>query len=128
MYDTVMDYEKSMPKMLSKEERDKFIKYYDVIHGYFMRLIREDDKFRYDITFRFDVLPNLYSSFALSSIGELEFGFDSWIGNLFIKDYRKHNMMLFGDAESLIDYFKEVYFPILDAENTVDNLKGKNND
>lgn len=120
-------YEKSMPKMCSKEERDRFIKYHAVINGYFIHLIKEDYKFRYDITFRFDELPNLYGSFALSSIGELEFGFDGWLGSLFIKDYRKHDMMLFNDAEALIEHFKEVYFPILEAENKIDSLKGEKN-
>ena len=121
-------YDKSdMSITVNKEERDRFIKYHAVINGYFIHLIKEDYKFRYDVTLRFDELPNIYGSFRSNNIGELEFGFDAWLGNLFIKDYRKHKMELFIDADSLIGYFKEVYFPILDAENKIDSLKGKVN-
>lgn len=116
---------------LNKEKRDKFVKYHDVINGYFTRLIREDYKFDYNINLRFDdteYTEFISAIFISSGTGEIEIYFNNWIDKLTIRDYRRHKELSFNDAESLIAYFKEVYFPILDAENTVDNLKGEIND
>ena len=129
MYDKVMAYEKNERKMFNKEAYDRFIRYNADITGYFVHLINEGYEFRYEVTLRLSEEPSIYGMFFSSDIGELEFGFDTWMDKLTVKDYRKHKMGLFPNAESLINYFKEVYFPILEAENKLDSLKGeKSND
>ena len=129
MYDvTNIRDEQITEKPFNKDERDKFVKYHDIINGYFMRLIREDYKFGYDINLRLDDNPTIYCEFFSKDLGEIEIYFNNWTDKLSIKDYRRHKELSFNDAESLIVYFKEVYFPILEAEDKINDLKGKIND